>query len=143
MQFYRDGVLETIDRKYPTIVTREGHTVEVYSVNGNKKYFATLAGSHYCAHGVNIAEAITDAIWKDPKQRPSLESLKKEIQKQGRDRKISLQEFRLLTGACLEGCRIALKRADLDGSPMTADAIEKYFPDWGRKLKEVLCWQAL
>src|SRR5512135_815989 len=140
MKFYRDGVEEEIDSKPRVTMTREGHVVEVYSVKGETKYFVTLAGTHYCAHGNTLAEAISDAIWKAETKRPSLESLKKEIQDAGRDRKISLMEFRILTGACAEGCRIALKREKLDGSPMTTNDIEHYFPEWGEKLKHILEW---
>lgn len=138
VNFYRDGLEEQIDTKPKVYSTREGHVVEEYSVGGVKRFFVTISGSTYCAHGNTLAEAITDAIWKDEKKRPNLESLKKEINEAGRDRKITLAEFKILTGACSTGCSVALKRAGLDGSPMTSDDIEKHFPEWGKKLKKVL-----
>jgi hypothetical protein len=136
----RDGLEEKIDDSPKVSKTREGHVVEKYSVKGRPRFFVTLAGSHLCAHGNTLTEAITDAIWKDPSRRPSLESLRDEIVKSGKDRKITLGEFQILTGACSEGCRVALERAKLDGSPMTGAAILKHFPEWGSKLFVVLGW---
>ena len=141
LKIYRDGLEETIDDLPVVSKTRDGHTVETYKVNGVEKYFVTLMNSTWCAHGSTIAEAVADAIWKDPKQRPPLEMLKAEIQKDGKDRLISLNEFKLLTGACSEGCRVALKKAGLDGSPMKAkDIREKVSAEWGSKLIQILEW---
>lgn len=138
---FRDGLEEQADGPSKVSTTREGHRVESYLVDGRERFFVTLAGAHYCAHGNTLAEAIADAIWKDEKKRPSLEAVRDEIQKQGRDRKISLQEFRVLTGACQSGCQVALRQAGLDGSPMTAGDIKKHFPEWGAKLFAILEWR--
>jgi hypothetical protein len=141
MIFYRDGLEEIIDSPPKIKITRDGHTVEQYSVKGKKKFFVTLYNLPFCAHGETLEQAISDAIWKDDKRRPSMESLKSEIQLEGKDRKITLNEFRLLTGACSEGCRIALRKAGLDGSPMKASEIVKEFPEWGNRLLEILEWK--
>lgn len=135
---YRDGITEASEVPIKVSRTRAGHTIERYVVDGEKRYFVTLAGSHYCAHGNTIAEAVASAIWKDPAKRPSLEKLKKEINDAGPGRKITLQEFRVLTGACEYGCKQALKQAGLSGQPMTPKQIQKYFPDWGSKLLSIL-----
>jgi hypothetical protein len=141
MQYYRDGIELEIEGKPKVYTTRDGHVVEEYISEGEKGYFVTLNGLPFCAHGSTLSEAISDATWKDASKRPSLESLKEEIIKAGKDRLINLNEFRLLTGACREGCIIALKRAKLDGSPMTAFDIYKHFPDWGGRLLDVLGWK--
>lgn len=137
---FRDGLEEKVDGPPRVSLTREGHVVESYAIKGKERFFVTLVGSHYCAHGDTIAEAIGDAIWKDEKRRPTLQAVKDEIRKDGRGRKITLQEFRTLTGACQAGCRAALREKGLDTSPLTADEIYKHFPDWGRKLLQVLEW---
>lgn len=142
MKIYRDGLEEISDGPIKVTKTREGHTIESYAVSGVERFFATLKGTHFCAHGNSAASAIADAIWKDPSKRPSREALKQEIQKAGKQRKISLLEFRTLTGACAEGCAIALKRAGLSGEPMTAHAIAaKVSREWGNKLLEILEWE--
>lgn len=141
MIFYRDGLEEEIDGRPLVRYTREGHLVEEYKVNGKTKYFVTLSGTHYCAHGETLAEAISDATWKDKSKRPSIEALKEEINEAGKSRKITLNEFRVLTGACAEGCRVALKRKGLDESPMVGPDILKHFPEWGGRLYEVLEWE--
>jgi hypothetical protein len=138
---FRDGLEEQADGPSKISATREGHRVESYHVEGQQRFFVTLAGTHYCAHGNTLAEAIADAIWKDEKKRPSLEAVKEEIRNEGRDRKITLQEFRILTGACQSGCQVALKQVGLDGSPMVASEIKKHFPEWGEKLLEILEWR--
>ncbi len=138
MKFFRDGIDLEIDKAPNVSKTRDGHVVEEYLIDGVKHFFVTLAGLPYCAHGSTLQEAITDALWKDEAKRPSLESLRNEIQKDGRDRKISLGEFRILTGACHEGCRAALKKAGLDGSAMKAHEVYKHFPEWGGKLLDIL-----
>lgn len=139
---FRDGIEEKAAGPLRVSTTREGHRVESYRLpDGAKRFFVTLSGSHYCAHGNTLAEAVADAIWKDDKKRPSLEAIKEEIRKAGKTRKISLQEFRILTGACQTGCQIALKRAGLSGSPMEAREVKKYFPDWGEKLLRILGWE--
>jgi len=142
MKIYRDGLEETIDATgIKTSATREGHVVESYSVNGKPKFFVTLNSTYFCAHGTTVAEAITDALWKDPSKRPSIDTLVKEIQTAGKTRKIALNEFRILTGACKEGCRVALERAKCDGNPMTAfDIRDKVSKDWGNKLLQILGW---
>lgn len=137
---FRDGLEENAEGPPLVSATREGHRVESYRVKGAERFFVTLVGSHYCAHGDTLAEAIADAIWKDEKKRPSLEAVKESIRNDGKDRKITLQEFRALTGACQAGCWVALKNAGLDGSPMRARDIKKHFPDWGTKLLEILEW---
>lgn len=143
MILYRDGIEMRIDPGFGIRVskTRDGHPVESFKVKGVRKYFVTLKGSPHCAHGNTIAEAVADALWKDPAKRPSLEGLAETIREAGEKRKISLSEFRLLTGACAEGCRIAIKRAGVSGKPMTAfDIRDKVSKDWGDKLLRVLGW---
>jgi hypothetical protein len=140
MKFFRDGLEEEIDSPPKISTTRDGHTVESYLVKGKKRFFVTISGTPYCAHGSTLSQAISDALWKDESKRPSLEELKQEIQAKGVAHKITLSEFRVLTGACAEGCRIALERAGLDGSPMRASEILKHFPEWGRNLYSVLEW---
>lgn len=138
---FRDGLEEKADGPSVVSTTREGHRVETYRVKGAERFFVTLVGSYYCAHGNTLAEAIADAIWKDEKRRPSLQAIKEEIRSAGKTRKITLQEFRILTGACKTGCHLALKEAGLDGSPMQAKDIKKYFPEWGAKLIAILEWE--
>lgn len=138
---FRDGLEELAQGPPLVSTTREGHRVESYKVDGLTRFFVTLAGGHYCAHGNTLAEAIADAIWKDEKKRPSLEAVKESIRNDGKTRKITLKEFIILTGACQTGCQIALKKAGLDSSPMTASEIKKHFPDWGAKLLEILEWE--
>jgi hypothetical protein len=142
-KFYRDGLEEKIIGEVSTKVTSDGHTIETYTLsNGKKRYFATISGSHWCAHGDTIASAIADALWKDPERRPSAESLIASIKGDGRARKIALHEFRLITGACLTGCRDALARAGKDESPMTADDIRNMVSrEWGDKLISMLGWK--
>lgn len=142
-KFYRDGVEESISGPIRVLVTSDGHVVEKYKTDKGKwRYFATLAGTHWCAHGESIASAVSDAIWKDPAQRPSLTALKAEILNVGKKRKITLNEFRVLTGACLTGCRSALEKAGKDESPMTAYDIRDYVSkEWGTKLLSILEWK--
>lgn len=142
-KFYRDGVEEQITGPVRVHRTSDGHVIESYkTADGKRRYFATLGGTHWCAHGNSIAEAVADAIFKDPAQRPTREALVREINADGKSRKITLSEFRIITGACLTGCHDALKRSGKDGSPMTAkdirDVISK---DWGGKLISILGWE--
>lgn len=141
-KLYRDGLEEKIKGSIRVQTTGDGHTVESYKLaDGKRRFFATLAGSHWCAHGDTIAGAIADAIWKDPAKRPSMESLVQTIKKKGQGRKITLNEFRVLTGACLAGCRSALAQVGRDESPMTAQEIRDVVSfDWGNKLLSVLGW---
>lgn len=143
-KFYRDGLEEEISGPIKVRVTSDGHTVENYkSANGKKRYFTTLAGTHWCAHGDSVASAVADAIWKDPDRRPSLDALKAEIKNFGEKRKVTLNEFRVLTGACLSGCRSALEKAGRDESPLTAFEIRDHVSrEWGAKLLSVLGWDS-
>ncbi len=138
---FRDGLEEIADAVPLVSTTRDGHRIESYSVKGEKRFFVTLRGTHWCAHGNTIADAIADATWKDEAKRPSLEQVKEDIKKDGKKRKITLQEFQILTGACRAGCSIALKQAGLDGSPMLAKDVKKHFPEWGEKLLVILEWE--
>lgn len=142
-KFFRDGLEEDITGMVRVSVTSDGHVVESYKLaNGKRRFFATLYGTHWCAHGDTIADAVTDAMFKDPAQRPSIDSLVKTIKAAGRSRKITLSEFRILTGACMAGCKTALERAGRDSSPMTAaDIRDVVSRDWGTKLIRVLGWE--
>lgn len=142
-KFYRDGLQELVVGPVRVHTTLDGHTIESYKLSdGTKRFFATLAGTHWCAHGDSVASAIADAIWKDPVRRPSMESLVESIRADGRSRMITLNEFRLLTGACLVGCRSALASVGRDESPMTAMDIRNIVSaDWGNKLLSVLGWK--
>jgi len=140
---YRDGIEESVVGPIKVSTTSDGHVIERYKLaNGKRRYFATLAGTHWCAHGDSIAEAVADAIFKDPAQRPTVESLAAEIRAEGKSRKITLSEFRMLTGACLTGCKEALDRAGRDTSPMTAiDIRDVVSREWGEKLIRVIGWE--
>lgn len=140
---YRDGISVNIDPGYGIRVsrTRDGHVVEAYKVDGKRKYFVTLKGSFYCAHGDTVADAVADALWKDPEKRPDAEALAEEIRAAGKGRKITLREFRLLTGACAEGCREALEKAGITERSMTAYGIrDRISRTWGEKLLRILGW---
>ena len=140
---YRDGIDLRHDTGYGIRVThtRDGHLVETFMVDGVKKCFVTLKDSVYCAHGDTVADAVADALWKDPAKRPSAEALAENIRKAGEARKITLREFRLLTGACAEGCRIAMARARVTKKSMTAFGIrDKISKEWGDKLLKILGW---
>lgn len=141
-KFYRDGLEEDIAGPIKVITTSDGHIVETYRLSdGKQRFFATLAGSHWCAHGETIAAAIADALWKDPSRRPSMESLMESIKTEGRTHKFTLNEFRTLTGACLAGCRSAISAAKRDESPMTAEDIRDIISfEWGNKLIAILGW---
>ena len=136
--FYRDGMSLKIDDPPKVYSTREGHVVEQYSSHGEKGFFVTLKGTHYCAHGKTLESAISDALWKDESKRPNMEALKIEIAKDIENRKITLNEFRYLTGACSEGCRIALKRKKMSETPLVASEIKRIFPEWGNVLIRTL-----
>lgn len=142
-KIYRDSLEEEITGPIKVSVTSDGHVVERYTLaNGTKRYFATLAGTHWCAHGNSIAEAVADALFKDPVRRHSVDSLVADIREGGKSRKITLSEFRMITGACLVGCREALARAGKDGSPMTAIEIRNTVSrDWGNRLLSRLGWE--
>lgn len=141
-KIYRDGLEEKVVGPIRVNVTSDGHTIESYKLaDGRKRFFATLAGTYWCAHGDTVAAAVADAIWKDPAKRPSMESLVESIKGDGKARKITLNEFRVLTGACLTGCRDALAKAGRDDSPMTANDIRDVVSfEWGNKLLSVLGW---
>jgi hypothetical protein len=141
-KLYRDGLEEEITGPIRVSQTSDGHTVERYTLaNGKKRFFATLAGTHWCAHGDTIANAVADALWKDPERRPSMQSLVESV-KGNRKHKFTLNEFRLITGACLTGCRSALAQAGKDESPMTAFEIRDIVSrEWGNKLISLLGWE--
>lgn len=141
MTIYRDGIFETLDGPVEISYTREGHLVESYKSGGQQRHFVTLVGTHWCAHGDTVADAIADALWKDPKNRPSLESLRDDIVAAGKERLITLNEFRVLTGACMAGCRAALREKGLKAEAMTAfDVRDKVNQEWGNKLLDILGW---
>ncbi len=142
-KIYRDGLTEAIVGPITASVTSDGHVVESYRLaNGKRRYFSTIVGSHWCAHGDTVASAIADALWKDPERRPSAQQLINEINGDGKTRKITLNEFRVITGACLTGCREALKQAGKDESPMTAyDVRDTVSREWGAKLISMLGWE--
>jgi hypothetical protein len=142
-KFFRDGLEEDIAGKITVHTTNDGHVIESYRLaNGKRRFFATLSGTHWCAHGSTIAEAVADAIWKDPERRPPIEKLVEDIKAEGREHKFTLNEFRHLTGACAEGCRSALKTAGHDDTPLTAAEIrEKISETWGAKLMSILDWE--
>ena len=89
-------------------------------------------------------DAVADALWKDPAKRPDAEALAEKIRKAGKARRITLREFQLLTGACAEGCRVAMERARIDEKStksMTAfDIRDKISKEWGAKLLKILGW---
>lgn len=138
-KIYRDGIDHVLDGKVSVRTTSDGHTIESWKSNGKRVYFANLHDSVYCAHGDTAAQAIGDAIWKDPKRRPSMEDLVSEIRPQIKTRKITVNEFRLLTGACESGCRDFLrdKKLGLDAA-MTLDEFMPIGGEWAQKLKQVL-----
>ncbi len=143
-KIYRDSLEESVVGPIKISHTLEGHTVEQYKLeNGQQRFFVTLAGTHWCAHGDSIASAIADANWKDPSKRPTAEALVKTIQTDGHDRKITLNEFRVVTGACLVGCKDALEKVGRDEAPLTAFEIRNFVSkEWGDKLLSILEWKS-
>ncbi len=141
-KFFRDGLEQEIVGSIRIKTTPEGHIAEIYKTSdGKKNFFVTLAGSHWCSHGSSLADAIGSALWKDPAQRPSMDALRDSV-KGNKKHKFTLNEFRLLTGACLTGCRGALEKVRRDESPMTAFDIRDIISrEWGNKLISVLGWE--
>lgn len=138
---YRDGLSVTLDpgSTIKTRTTSDGHVIETWKSKGKRVYFANLYDSVYCAHGDTAAQAIADALWKDPARRPSLEALVGEIRPVVKTRKISLQEFRVLTGACETGCRSFLEAKGFGvGVRMTLAEFLPIGGEWALKLKQVL-----
>ena len=139
MQILRDSVIHTLDGNVSIRTTSDGHVIESWKSNGKRVYFANLYNSVYCAHGDTAAQAIGDAIWKDPKRRPSLEKLVAEIKPVVKTRKITLKEFRVLTGACESGCKHFLEQKGLPLSvKMTLAEFMPIGGEWAKKLAEVL-----
>jgi hypothetical protein len=136
---YRDGIEEIADSPPVVETTREGHVVEKYRVGGKEKFFVTIVGTFWCAHGSTLAEAVADAKWKDPAERPSREALVSTIQAAGSGYMLTLNEFRHLTGACADGCRIAMARAGVAVDALTArDIRDRISHEWGEKLIDIL-----
>lgn len=139
---YRDGIEEIAISDVTCFKTRAGHVVEHYKTADGDRYFATIKGTHFCAHGNTVAEAVADALWKDEENRPERALLASKIKKQKDTIKITLNEFRHLTGACKTGCMIALKAAGLDKVNPLAFTIseikEKISPEWGKKLEQII-----
>lgn len=141
MNIYRDGVEHRLDKgtKVKTRKTRAGHIIESWMTNGKRVYFANLADSVYCAHGDTEEGAISAAIWKDPARRPSMEALLAEIRPVVKTRKITVYEFRALTGACLTGCKHFLEQRGLGMD--TAMTLDEFLPiggEWAQSLKRVI-----
>lgn len=137
----RDGIEHSLDlgSKISVRTTSDGHVIESWKSKGKRVYFANLFESVYCAHGDTAAQAIGDAIWKDPKRRPSLEALTAEIKPEIKTRKLTVREFRLLTGACESGCRDFLRRYKLElDVTMTLAEFLPIGGDWAKKLERVL-----
>lgn len=137
---YRDGIEYPLDKGGVKVrTTSDGHVIESWKSDGKRVYFANLFDSVYCAHGDTAAQAIGDAIWKDPARRPSLDALVSEIKPEIGTRKITVREFRLLTGACESGCMDFLKTHGLGLD--VAMTLSEFMPlggSWALKLKEVL-----
>jgi len=140
-KIYRDGVEHTLDSgsRVKSRTTPDGHVIESWLSKGKKVFFANLAGSVYCAHGDSEAQAIGDAVWKNPALRPSMDSLVAEIRPIVKTRKITVREFQLLTGACTSGCTHFLSENNLASD--TSMTLADFLPiggDWARKLAQVL-----
>ncbi len=138
---YRDGIeYRDVKSDIKTRVTSDGHIIESWVTNeGKKVYFANLKNSVYCAHGTTAAEAIGEAIWKDPAKRPSLEKLVAKIKPKLNTYKISVTEFRILTGACKTGCDHFLQAHNLSSNvKMTLKEFLPIGGDWAKKLEQVL-----
>ena len=137
----RDGLEQIVDdgSKITVSTTPDGHVIESWVSKGKRVFFANLRDSVYCAHGDSIAQAIGDAIWKDPSRRPSMESLVEEIRPAIKTRKINVREFQLLTGACESGCRSFLEDKGMSLSvEMTLDEFMPIGGEWAQKLKSVI-----
>lgn len=140
-KIYRDGVEHGLDvGSTPSVkITRDGHVIESWMSGGKRVYFANLKDSVYCAHGDTIAQAVGDAIFKDPAKRPSIDALIAEIKPVVKTRKITVQEFIILTGACLTGCRDFLNNKGLSQTvSMTLDDFMPIGGEWATRLKKVL-----
>jgi hypothetical protein len=141
IKIYRDGIEHILDKgcRVSIRTTSDGHVIESWKERGKRVYFANLSDGVYCAHGETQAQAIGDAIWKDPKRRPSLEALVAEIKPKIKTRKISIKEFQILTGACQSGCVHFLKTHNLPlDTEMTLTEFMPIGGDWAKKLNEVL-----
>ena len=140
-KIFRDGIEYNLDpgKKVSVRTTPDGHVIESWISNGKRIYFANLFNSVYCAHGDSAAQAIGDAIWKDPARRPSLDALVVEIKPKVDTRKITVNEFRVLTGACESGCKHFLEQHNMSfGVTMTLAEFLPIGGEWALKLKAVL-----
>lgn len=142
IKVYRDGIEEISLVPVTSFKTLEGHVIEHYKTVDGDRYFATIRGTHFCAHGDTVSDAVADALWKDESRRPNMSSLIDEINKDVDHRKITMNEFNLLTGACRTGMLIALKQAGLEKTKPLSFTLkeikDKISLEWGNTLEKVL-----
>ena len=143
MKYYRDKTTFEVLEKPKVYQNQEGHTIERCKTKNGNLFFVTLKDSHYCAHGKTLADAVADAKYKDPSQRPKIDELLFEIKQAGKNRVITLNEFRFITGACRVGCEQALDKVGLSHvSAMSAyDIRDKVSREWGKKLIDMIGWE--
>lgn len=134
---YRDGL--ELNSKGESFTLGNEALIEVfYTDSGQKRYFATLLGRPFSAHGYTVEEAVEEAKIKRDGQRKLSEEEKSKLRADGY--KFSVLEFRRITGACNAGIDDWLKKRGLDRSvKMTIDELRTAgASDWAESLKQAL-----
>ncbi|MDV3965409.1 hypothetical protein CMT53_02670 [Elizabethkingia anophelis] len=85
--------------------------------NSKRKCFVANKGNYY-AHGETLRQAIDDVNFKFLRENFNAEKLISEIKQK---QKISLSEFRLLTGACSAGCEIFMREKGIKVTELPLD----------------------
>ncbi len=136
---FRDG-LELKSAAPPRVVIRDGHTCEVVKTEDGDKWFVTLGGTPFCAHGESFHDAVIAAKEKQNPGAGRADAVAR-VQTSG---DINLLDFCLVTGACRAGATAWAKQ---EGLSLTAkitlkDALKRLdkssSSSWGERLREEL-----
>lgn len=135
---YRDGLsLEVLGP--PRVVSRDGHTCEVFKTADGDMWFVTLNDTHFCAHGASFHDAVTAAKEKQNPGAGKAEAIDR-VRSSGQ---VNLADFCLVTGACKAG---AMAWARAQGiAPKTRLPVSEVLlkltessPSWGTALQREL-----
>ena len=114
--FWKDGKYVLADGIFTEVISKKGRVYEVRDIGSGKTYYLVTNGESLHAHGETLEQAKADLRFKRLAEKFKSEPIKP-------SQIITVDMFRIITGACQTGCEQWMRQNGVKVTKMRADKL--------------------